>query len=75
MILSGLNRKGQHQWDMFDNFQDDPLASAMDQINQRFGRDSIVPGRLMGDFQQWKMRQENLSKAYTTDWAQLMEVC
>jgi DNA polymerase V len=75
VILSGLNRKGQHQWDLFDNFQGDPLALAMDQINQRFGRDIIVPGRLMGSFQQWKMRQTNLSKAYTTDWAQLMEVC
>jgi DNA polymerase V len=75
VILSELSSKGQHQRDLFDNFQDDSLALVMDKINQRFGRDIIVPGRLMGSFQQWKMRQTNLSKAYTTDWAQLMEVC
>ncbi len=75
VILSELSRKEQHQCDLFDDFQDDQLALVMDEINQRFGRDSIVPGRLMGHFQQWRMRQANLSKAYTTDWAQLMEVC
>lgn len=75
VILSGLSRKELHQCDVFDEFQEDRLALVMDEINLRFGRDSIVPGRLMGHFHHWKMRQANLSNAYTTDWGQLMEVC
>lgn len=74
VILSDLSRKDQHQWDLFDDSPDDQMALVMDEINLRFGRDTLVPGRLMGHYQQWKMKQAHLSKAYTTDWNQLMEV-
>jgi DNA polymerase V len=74
VILSELNPRQQHQQDLFDNDPNPKLNILMDEINQRFGRDMIVSGRLTGHFKQWKMRQENLSKAYTTDWQQLMLV-
>jgi DNA polymerase V len=74
VILSELTRKNQHQLDLFDDAKEDKLALVMDEVNQRFGRDSLVPGRLRGHFHHWKMKQANFSKAYTTDWKQLMEV-
>ncbi len=74
VVLSELSRKEHHQQDIFNDREDDQLALVMDKINQRFGRDTIVPGRLKGNYHQWKMRQAYLSKAYTTDWKQLMKV-
>ena len=74
VVLSDLSHKHHHQYDLFHDSQSDHAYQVMDSINQRFGRDAIVPGRLAGHCRQWTMRQENLSKSYTTDWAQLMEV-
>jgi len=74
VILSELSRKEHHQQDLFNDKQDDKLAIVMDEINQRFGRDTIVPGRLAGSYSQWKMHQNHLSNTYTTDWTQLMKV-
>lgn len=74
VVLSELSLKDHHQHDLFNNRQEDPLALVMDKINQRFGRDTIVPAHLMGNYHQWKMRQAHLSSAYTTDWTQLMRV-
>lgn len=74
VVLSELRRTQHHQCDLFQNNQSDRSYHIMDAINQRFGRDVIVPGRMVGHFRQWAMRQENLSRAYTTDWTQLMEV-
>lgn len=74
VVLSELNRKEYYQQDIFNDRADDQLALVMDEINQCFGRDTIVPGRLAGHFHQWKMRQSYLSKAYTTNWEQLMRV-
>jgi DNA polymerase V len=46
---------------------------AMDQINRRFGRGSLVLGSAGGIGAQpvWGMKQERKSPAYTTDWAGL----
>ncbi len=74
LVLSELSRIEHHQHDLFNESQNDQLAVVMDEINQSFGRDVIVPRRLMGNYNQWKMRQANLSPAYTTDWGQLIQV-
>lgn len=42
------------------------LMSAMDTINQRYGRKTLVPGRV-GIAQRWSMRRQRLSPRYTTD--------
>jgi DNA polymerase V len=49
------------------------LMQAMDQINRRFGRGSLVLGSAGGIGAQpvWGMKQERKSPAYTTDWAGL----
>lgn len=74
VVLGELSKASLHQLDLFEIAKEDNLTSVMDHINQRFGRDSIKPGRLVGKHQPWKMKQANLSKAYTTDWQQLMKV-
>ena len=45
----------------------------MDQLNQRFGRDTVVIAGA-GIRRPWKMRRERLSKRYTTCWDELLEV-
>jgi DNA polymerase V len=49
------------------------LMQAMDQINRRYGRGSLVLGSAGGIGAQpvWGMKQERKSPAYTTDWAGL----
>ncbi len=74
VVLSELTSASQHQSDLFNDSHPDPLAQVMTAINLRFGRDVITPGRVKGQCQQWTMRQAHLSKAYTTDWKQLMDV-
>ena len=52
------------------------LMQAMDQINRRYGRGSLVLGSAGGIGAQpvWGMKQERLSSAYTTDWSKLLMV-
>jgi DNA polymerase V len=46
------------------------LMQAMDQINRRYGRGSLVLGSAGGIGAQpvWGMKQERLSSGFTTDW-------
>lgn len=51
---------------------DDPLATAVDRIGERFGRDLIGYGRCgIRTSPQWDMRQDMLSPAWTTRWSEL----
>lgn len=45
----------------------------MDQINRRFGRDTVAIAGA-GIRRPWKLRRERLSKRYTTCWDELLEV-
>jgi DNA polymerase V len=74
VVFSELSKDTQHQQDLFNNSEPDQLAAVMTSINTRFGRDVITPGRVKGRCHQWTKRQAHLSKAYTTDWKQLLEV-
>ena len=49
------------------------LSDAMDKINQQFGRDSVF---LLGEGirREWTMRQEFLSRKFTTDWQEILTV-
>jgi nucleotidyltransferase/DNA polymerase involved in DNA repair len=49
------------------------LMLAMDQLNQRYGRGSLVLGSTggIGALPVWGMKQERLSSGFTTDWAGL----
>jgi DNA polymerase V len=48
------------------------LMLAMDTINQRYGRRTVVPGRA-GIVQRWSMRRQRLSPRYTTDIDEILE--
>lgn len=48
------------------------LMGAMDKINERYGRRTLVPGRA-GLAQRWTMRRQRLSPRYTTDVDDILE--
>ncbi|WP_396435872.1 DUF4113 domain-containing protein [Limnohabitans sp.] len=52
------------------------LMQAMDQINRRHGRGSLVLGSAggIGALPVWRMKQERLSSGFTTDWLNLLTV-
>jgi DNA polymerase V len=52
------------------------LMQAMDQINRRYGRGSLVLGSAggIGALPVWGMKQERLSSGFTTDWRGLVSI-
>ena len=49
------------------------LAGAMDEINRRYGRDTLfLAGE--GVKREWSMKREFLSRRFTTNWNELPEV-
>lgn len=48
------------------------LMSAMDALNERYGKHSVSPARA-GIAQRWSMRRQRLSPRYTTDIEEVME--
>lgn len=77
VVLSELAPKAQHQRSLFENRSHDDrrdrLNTAMDQVNQRFGRGSIGLAAA-GIAKPWAMKRGSLSPAYTTDWNSLPSV-
>ncbi|ORE89445.1 UMUC domain-containing protein DNA-repair protein [Oceanococcus atlanticus] len=73
--LMSLSPRGNAQLELFTNDRiakrGDQLSTAMDNINRRFGRESICLGRLSGP-RPWSMNQTRLSPAYTTNMNQLL---
>lgn len=74
-------RAASAQLDLFSrNSADSPpgyarLMSAMDNLNARFGRSTVVPAdAFVARASTWSMRQERMTPAYTTDWEQVVEV-
>ena len=75
VMLSELVPAQGVQTDLFSQIQASPksaaLMEAMDHINKKMGRESIKLAS-EGFNRPWKMRQENKSPSYTSDWNQLM---
>ena len=71
VLLFGLESAHLRQLELFDDHAEsarqERLSSAMDIINQRFGRGTLH-ALSEGVERQWSMRRENLSPAYTTRW-------
>ena len=71
VMLSEIVPKGGVQNDLFSqpvtNLKSEALMSAMDAINRKMGRESIKLAS-EGFKRPWKMRQENKSPNFTTDW-------
>jgi DNA polymerase V len=76
IILSGLVPSEKLTKRIFDDerfHRQHNLMKAMDEINQKFGKDTIrfAGVRTEGD---WMMKQTRKSQRYTTDWNELMTV-
>ncbi len=77
IILSGLIDDSMFCESLFcwQNEKSDKLDSVIDQINQKLGKGSIkLAGGGFSKNSNWKMRREYLSKHYTTDWSELLEI-
>jgi DNA polymerase V len=72
VLLGGLVPENRAQLRLFNPAapHDDSLMLAMDQINRRWGRNTIQSGG-SGLDKQWHYRQMKKSPAYTTRWAEL----
>ena len=68
VILTGLVPVSEVQPDLLaaaDRARGARLMAAMDAINSRIGRDTLVPAATMG--RAWRMRQDSRSPSYTTE--------
>lgn len=76
VIVDGLQSETSYQGDIFDtqnrNKQRE-LLKAVDKLNREFGRDKVKLA-VQGNGKEWKLRQEMLSKRYTTNWNEIIEV-
>ncbi|PAW92280.1 hypothetical protein CKK33_01740 [Mucilaginibacter sp. MD40] len=71
---TGIIPEGEIQYNLFAGYEhsrEQQLAGLMDQLNDRYGRGTL---RLAADSfeRKWAMKQEFLSKQYTTDWKDLV---
>lgn len=78
VILSGLVPAESTSKRMFDDEQfkrQHNLMKAVDEINQKFGKDTVrFASLLRGDKAAWRMKQIYKSPSYTTNWNELLTV-
>lgn len=74
VMLTGLSEKTSYQHDLFADVagqsKSAKLMKALDEINGRFGRDSLICAS-SGFDRRWAMKCSNRSPKYTTAWAEL----
>lgn len=76
VIVDGLHSETSVQQNIFDNKDREKqrrLLKTLDKLNRDFGRDKIKLAS-QGDGKEWKLRQEKLSRRYTTRWNEIIEV-
>ncbi len=76
VIVDGLQAESSFQQDIFDKTERKKhrdLLKTIDNLNREFGRDKVKLA-VQGDGKEWKLRQEKLSKRYTTNWNEIIEV-
>ena len=74
--LLDIRDRSFYQYDLFtpgQRGQTDELMQVIDRINQRYGRDALTFGA-EGLTGKWTMRQNRLSPAYTSSWAELPRI-
>jgi DNA polymerase V len=76
IILSGLVPSENLTKRMFDDKrfqQQHKLMKAFDEINKKFGKDTVRFGRITTE-DGWKMKQTRKSQSYTTNWNEVLVV-
>jgi DNA polymerase V len=76
VIVSGIVNETHVQGNLFDDpnhsrYKD--ISKIADQLNQRFGRDSVKLA-VQGNSPEWKLKQQRLAPRYTTRWDELLKV-
>ncbi|HEX6506468.1 MAG TPA: Y-family DNA polymerase [Chloroflexota bacterium] len=81
VFLSQISAKDHIQPDLFGVYnaevyaRKERIVAAVDRINHLFGPDTIFFGSMgLASERTWRMRQEHLSKHYTTRWQEILEV-
>ncbi len=75
VILSGISRKEETTASIFserDHFKESKLMKSLDEINSKYGRDTLVTGTQGVD--KIKYNMNHLSKRYTTCWDDIIKV-
>lgn len=74
VMLTGLTEKASYQQDLFADTagqeKSSKLMKALDEINGRFGRDSLICAS-SGFDRRWLMKSSNRSPKYTTAWNEI----
>ena len=76
IIVDGLQSETSFQGNIFDKKdrkQQKLLLQTIDKMNAEFGRDKVKLA-IQGSGKEWKLKQEKLSKRYTTNWEDIIEV-
>ena len=76
VIVSGIAPDSQSQQSLFDRvnrIKHQKVMEAMDKINDRYGRAKVRIGT-QGTERKWKLKQEQLSPCYTTQWNDLITI-
>jgi DNA polymerase V len=75
VIVMGLTPNNETQLSLFStsNPKHQPLMSVVDKLNKSFGRNKIKFANQSLD-RQWKMKQEKLSKSYTTRISEIITI-
>mgnify|MGYP003471075944 FL=1 len=76
MLLLGLCQRNEYTIDLFAPQQPvrvDRLMRVLDQINNKWGRDTLHPATVQPN-PGWSMRREMVSPAYTTKVSELLVV-
>jgi len=76
VIVDGLQAESVVQENIFDKVdrkKQSELLKVIDKLNSEYGRDKVKLA-VQGDGKEWKLRQEKLSKRYTTNWNEIIEV-
>jgi len=76
VIVDGLQDESHFQQNIFDKTdrtKQREVNQMIDKLNNEFGRDKVKLA-VQGDGKEWKLRQEKLSKRYTTNWNEIIEV-
>ena len=76
VIITDLVDESMSQGSLFTekNIKNDKISSIMDEINNNYGSGSIKFAGEGLESQEWKMKRGKMSRHYTTDWNELLNV-
>jgi DNA polymerase V len=76
IIVDGIVPENQLQGNLFyeeDRTKQNKVSAVTDMINRKYGRDTLKLAA-QGSGKEWKLRQEKLSKGYTTNLNDIIQI-